>query len=75
MFAGIGYHEKAKSKDGYDRVFATNYLGHFLLTYLLVGKMKASAPARVVNVTSVSQRLTTHGLDFRQHVRHEQIYF
>ena len=68
-FLGIGYHRKAKTKDGYNRIFATNYLGHFLLTYLLVGKLKSSAPSRVVNVTSVCQRLTTRGLDFSLHVR------
>ncbi|OXB69491.1 UNVERIFIED_CONTAM: hypothetical protein H355_003158, partial [Colinus virginianus] len=38
--------------DGLERTFATNYLGPFLLTNLLLDLMKASAPARVVTVSS-----------------------
>lgn len=65
---GIGYHEKAKTQDGYDSIFATNYLGHFLLTYLLVGKLIKSTTSRIVNVTSVCHRFATQGLDLTKQV-------
>uniref|UniRef100_A0A8C9FZY4 Retinol dehydrogenase 14 n=1 Tax=Pavo cristatus TaxID=9049 RepID=A0A8C9FZY4_PAVCR len=38
--------------EGLERTFATNYLGPFLLTNLLLDLMKASAPARIVTVSS-----------------------
>jgi len=38
--------------DGVERTFALNHLAPFLLTNLLLGRLKASAPARVVTVSS-----------------------
>ena len=47
----------SKTEDGIESQFATNYLGHFLLTNLLLGKMlKAGPGARIVNVTSTASR-------------------
>jgi len=43
------------STDGYELRFAVNYLAGFLLTQLLLPLMKKSAPARIVNVSSLGQ--------------------
>ena len=42
--------------DGLEMTFAVNYLAPFLLTNLLLYKLKASAPARIVNVSSGSHQ-------------------
>jgi NAD(P)-dependent dehydrogenase (short-subunit alcohol dehydrogenase family) len=47
--------ERRASAEGYELVFAVNYLSHFLLTHLLLPRLEQSAPARVVNVSSLGQ--------------------
>jgi NAD(P)-dependent dehydrogenase (short-subunit alcohol dehydrogenase family) len=56
--AGIGSAGKGRqtSADGHELVFAVNYLAGFLLTYELLPMLKASAPARIVNVSSAGQQ-------------------
>jgi len=43
-----------KTVDGFETTFAVDYLAPFLLTNLLLELLKASAPSRVVNVSSVA---------------------
>jgi NAD(P)-dependent dehydrogenase (short-subunit alcohol dehydrogenase family) len=45
---------RRETLDGLEMTFALNYLAPFLLTNLLLDKLKASAPARIVNVSSDS---------------------
>jgi NAD(P)-dependent dehydrogenase (short-subunit alcohol dehydrogenase family) len=47
--------ERRTSEDGHELAFAVNYLAHFLLTYRLLPLLEASAPARIVNVSSMGQ--------------------
>ncbi|MGZ5372627.1 MAG: SDR family NAD(P)-dependent oxidoreductase [Aeromicrobium sp.] len=49
--------------DGLEHTFAVNHLAAFLLTNLLLDRLKASAPARVVNVSSNAQSLGTIDFD------------
>jgi NAD(P)-dependent dehydrogenase (short-subunit alcohol dehydrogenase family) len=42
--------------DGIEATFATNHLGYFLLTNLLLERLVASAPARIVTVASIEHR-------------------
>ncbi len=57
--AGIGTtvpaKDRAESRDGLELRFAVNYLSHYLLTRRLLPLLKASAPARIVNVSSAGQ--------------------
>jgi NAD(P)-dependent dehydrogenase (short-subunit alcohol dehydrogenase family) len=58
--AGIGTTGNAPgrqtSADGHELRFAVNYLAGFLLTHLLMPLLKASTPARIVNVASAGQQ-------------------
>jgi NAD(P)-dependent dehydrogenase (short-subunit alcohol dehydrogenase family) len=68
--AGIGTAGgvRQESVDGFELRFAVNYLAGFLLTSLLLPLLRASAPARIVNVSSAGQQaidfadvMLTHG--------------
>jgi NAD(P)-dependent dehydrogenase (short-subunit alcohol dehydrogenase family) len=53
--AGIASGEREVSPDGHELCFAVNYLSGFLLTHELLDLLRASAPARIVNVASAGQ--------------------
>jgi len=50
--AGGFYNERIVTPDGFEMTFALNHLNYFLITNLLLDLLKASAPARIVNVSS-----------------------
>jgi NAD(P)-dependent dehydrogenase (short-subunit alcohol dehydrogenase family) len=54
--AGAIFFRRQESADGVERTFALNHLAYFLLTNLLLDVLRASAPARVVNVASDAHR-------------------
>ena len=62
--AGLVLGHRRETPEGFEATFAINHLGPFLLTTLLCPRLVASAPARVVTVSSVSHRQAVRGLDF-----------
>jgi NAD(P)-dependent dehydrogenase (short-subunit alcohol dehydrogenase family) len=65
--AGIWSERRRESPDGIELVWATNQLGGFLLTSLLLATLERSAPARVVNVASqLARDLDLDDVEFRR---------
>ena len=52
--AGVYLHKRQFSVDGIEMTFAVNHLSHFLLTNLLLDKLKEGAPSRIINVSSAA---------------------
>ncbi|KAM4089748.1 hypothetical protein ACJW30_09G006800 [Castanea mollissima] len=71
--AGVMFCPFQLSKDGIEMQFATNHIGHFLLTNLLLEKMKNTARStniegRIVNLSSIA-----HNYTYEQGIRFDQI--
>ena len=62
--AGLILYRRAETQEGFEETFGVNHLGHFLLTDLLLERLRAGAPARVVVVSSDAHKGARHGLDF-----------
>lgn len=54
--AGINNTKREHTTEGFDQMMATNYLAPFLLTNLILDRLKAAAAPRVVNVASEAHR-------------------
>jgi NAD(P)-dependent dehydrogenase (short-subunit alcohol dehydrogenase family) len=67
--AGIVNLRRERSADGLEATFAVNHLAPFLLTNLLLDRLRESAPARIVNVASEAHRVGRVDLDDLQHER------
>src|SRR5207245_434172 len=61
--AGVVNVRRELTADGIETVFAVNHLAYFLLSHLLLDRLKASAPARIVNVASDAHRWGTMNFD------------
>lgn len=67
--AGVLLPERVVSVDGIEMTLATNVLGPFLLTSLLLPQLQACAPARIINVSSggmYTQKLDVEDLQFER---------
>ena len=69
--AGAVFMKRQLSMDGIEMTFALNHLAYFLLTDLLLDTLKASAPARIINVSSNAH--TSGKIEF-DNLQGEQIY-
>jgi NAD(P)-dependent dehydrogenase (short-subunit alcohol dehydrogenase family) len=62
--AGVMAGGRRVTADGFEWTFAVNYLGPFLLTHLLLDRLRSSAPSRIITVSSENYRGAKGGLDF-----------
>jgi retinol dehydrogenase-12 len=61
--AGVVQLQYSETADGIETVFAVNHLAYFLLTMLLLDRLRESAPARIVNVASHAHKFVK-GISF-----------
>uniref|UniRef100_A0A1B6GXS5 Retinol dehydrogenase 12 n=3 Tax=Cuerna arida TaxID=1464854 RepID=A0A1B6GXS5_9HEMI len=71
--AGVMMCPRSLTEDGYELQFATNHLGHFLFTLILLPKIISSAPARIVNVASMAHTLCNN-MNYND-INYEKSYF
>jgi len=55
--AGVMYCPYTETEDGFETQFGVNHLGHFLLTNLLLDRIKKAPEGRIVNVSSLGHTL------------------
>lgn len=71
--AGVMACPYQKTQDGFEMQFGVNHLGHFLLTLLLLDRLKSSQPSRIINVSSSAHRMGTGKIKFDD-IHHEKSY-
>jgi len=62
--AGGTWSDRQVTKQGIELTFGVNHLGHFLLTNLLLPRLTASAPSRIINLASVGHHMAFRGMRF-----------
>ncbi len=61
--AGVFPSRQRHTEDGFEMQMGVNHLSHFLLTHLLLGCLKASAPARIISVSSTLHKKSKMDFD------------
>ena len=73
--AGTTQSKRRITQDGLEMTFGVNHIGPFLLTTLLLNTLKASAPARIINVSSgLHHQVSTLDLDDLQFEKRKYRY-
>lgn len=67
--AGAIFWQREQTADGLEMTFAVNHLAPFLLTNLLLGTLRASAPARIITVGSLAHKGAVIPFDDLQQTR------
>ncbi|KAM4627163.1 dehydrogenase/reductase SDR family member 13-like isoform 2-T2 [Polymixia lowei] len=63
LINNAGIYLQGRTEDGLGLMFGVNHIGHFLLTNLLLDRLKECGPSRVVNVASVGHNFGTIDFD------------
>lgn len=71
--AGVFNLKRKVTVDGYEEMFAVNHLAYFLLTHLLLERLRGNFPARIVNVASDAHAYCNCGINFED-INFEQGY-
>ena len=61
--AGARFDQYFKNDEGIELTFATNHLGHFLLTLSLIEMLKKSRQGRIINISSSAHAIGTEEFD------------
>lgn len=69
--AGVMRCPYTKTEEGIEMQLGVNHMSHFLLTNLLINKLKESAPSRIINVSSIAH---TRGKINKQDLNSEKHY-
>lgn len=75
--AGIFGQPRTLTEDGIESHMATNHFGHFLLTNLLLDRLKESTPSRVIAITSLAHLvgyIPVHDMNFDKYYNSFHIY-